>query len=74
MSDNKTLLFNQTKNGYLNLYTLLPLMAAACKAITSDKKDNRSIALNKTRTKAVYLSGRDEVSLIDLKTWRVRPW
>jgi len=68
MSDNKTLLFNQTKDGYLNLFTVAADGSSAIKQITTDLKDNRSITLNKTRTKAVYLSGRDEVRLVDLKT------
>jgi tricorn protease len=68
MSDNRTLLFNQTKGGYLNLYTVSADGSGTVKQITSDLKDNRSIAVNKSRSKAVYLSGRDEVKLLDLKT------
>ncbi len=69
MSDNKTLLFNQTNGGYLNLYTVAADGSSAVKQLTTDAKDNRSITLNKSKTKAVYLSGRDEVHLLDLKTW-----
>ena len=68
MSDNKTLLFNQTSGGYQNLYTIAADGSTGIKQITNDKKDNRSIVFNKSRTKAVYLSGRDEVRLLDLKT------
>ena len=68
MSDNKTLLFNQTKDGYLNLFTVRADGSNPIKQLTTDQKDNRSIAVNKTKTKAVYLSGRDEVRLLDLKT------
>jgi tricorn protease len=68
MSDNKTLLFNQTAGGYLNLYTVAADGSTGIKQVTRDLKDNRAIALNKTKTKAVYLSGRDEVHLLDLKT------
>lgn len=68
MSDNKTLLFNETKDGYLNLFTVGADGSSSIKQLTTDLKDNRSISVNKTRTKAVYLSGRDEVRLIDLKT------
>ncbi len=68
MSDNKTLLFNQTKDGYLNLYTITADKSSPIREITTDLKDNRSMALNKTRSKLVYLSGRDEVRLLDLKT------
>ena len=68
MSDNKTLLFNCTNGGYLNLYTITADGSSPVKQVTTDQKDNRSIAFNKTKTKAVYLSGRDEVRLLDLKT------
>ena len=36
------------------------------KMLTADKKNNRQMVLNKKRTKAVYVSGRDELKLIDL--------
>ena len=73
MADNKTLLFNQTTgSGYKNWFRI-----AADKTgdkavqLTDDKKDNREICLNKKRTKGVYLSGRNEVEVIDLKTYEV---
>ncbi len=69
MSDNKTLLFNQTVEGYLNIFTIAADGKSAAKQITKDKKDNRSIAFNKTKSKAVFLSGRDEVRLLDLKSF-----
>ncbi len=68
MADNKTILFNQTRDGFLNWYTIAANGASAPKELTKDKKNNRAIALNKKRTMAVYLSGRDEVKLMDLKT------
>ncbi len=68
LNDNKTLLFNQTLDGYTNLYTIRADSSASPKQLTSDKKNNRSIVLNKNRSKAVYLSGRDEVRLLDTKT------
>ncbi len=69
MSDNKTLLFNQTADGYFNLFTAAADNSAPLKQLTTDKRNNRAIVLNKAKTKAVYLSGRDEVRLLDLKTW-----
>lgn len=72
LSDNKTLLFNQTADGYLNLYTVAADGSAGIKQITTDKKDNRSVTFNKSKTKAVFLSGRDEVRLLDLKTWETK--
>lgn len=68
LSDNKTILFNQTKEGFLNWYTITVNGNSSPKQITNVKKNNRAVALNKKRTMAVYLSGRDEVRLIDLAT------
>jgi len=71
-SDNRTLLFNQTLDGYTNWYTIDASVQSAVKEISSDKRNNRSVVLNKKRDKAVYLSGRDEVRLLDLKTMTSR--
>jgi C-terminal processing protease CtpA/Prc/Tol biopolymer transport system component len=68
LSDNKTLLFNETQNGYLNWFTIAADGSGGLKQITSDKKDNRAISFNKKRTQAVYFCGRDEVRLLNLKT------
>ncbi len=68
LSDNKTILFNQTKDGFQNLYSMTVNNPAAAKSITTDKQNNRAIVFNKKRTMAVYLSGINEVRLLDLKT------
>lgn len=69
LPDNRTLLFNQTVNGYLNWFTVAADgNGSAAKQLTSDKRNNRLLNTNKTRTQAVYLSGRDEVRVMDLKT------
>jgi len=68
LTDNKTILFNQTLDGYTNWYTIRADSSSSLKQLTSDKKNNRNIVLNKKRTQAVYLCGRDEVKLMDLKT------
>lgn len=72
LSDNRSLLFNQTLNGYLNWYTVAADGKGTPKELTKDKRNNRSITLNKARTQGIYLSGRDEVRLIDLKTLESR--
>lgn len=68
MSDNKTLLFTQTLDGYTNCYTIRADSSELPKQLTADKKNNRGIVVNKKRTQAVFLCGRDEVRLMDLKT------
>jgi len=68
MKDNKTLLFSQTAGGYANWFTIAADGSAPLKKITSDKRKNQLLTFNKTKTKAVYLSGRDEVREMDLAT------
>ncbi len=69
LNDNKTILFNQTVGGFLNWFTIAADGNPGLKQLTSDKDNNRSISFNKSKTKAVYLSGRDEVRMLDLKSF-----
>ena len=66
LKDNKTLIFNQTLNGYLNWYSRSADGKGEVKQLTQDNRNNRDISFNKDNTKAAYLSGRDEVRLMDL--------
>lgn len=72
MSDNKTLLFTQTWKGYTNLYTLPADRSGELKQLTKDQKNNRFLVMNKGKNRAVYLSGRDEVRMLDLKTMEAK--
>lgn len=69
LADNQTLLFNETVNGYLNLFSVTADGNTAPKQLTNQSKDNRALVLNKSKSKMVYLSGRDEVVLMDTKTF-----
>ena len=69
LSDNKTIIFNQTFNGYQNWFTTTGDGKGLPKQLTKDKANNRDINFNKNRTQAVYLSGRDELKTLDLKTF-----
>lgn len=68
LSDGQTLLFNQTQNGYLN-WNIISTDDGQIRAITNDLRNNRSLSFNQDKTLAVYLSGIDEVRVLDLKTW-----
>lgn len=70
--DNKTLLFNQTVNGWLNLFKIRADKKEQEVQLTADKANNRNISLNSDRSSAVYLSGRDYLKLIDLNTFKVK--
>lgn len=68
LKDNKTILFNQTYDGYQNWYTITGDGKGTEKQLTRDARNNRNLAFNSDRSKAVYFSGRDQVMLMDLKT------
>jgi C-terminal processing protease CtpA/Prc/tricorn protease-like protein len=69
LSDNRSLLFVQTSEGFRNLFTVSADGKGTVKQLTTDKKNNRAVVVNKKKSKAVYLSGRDEVRLLDLKSY-----
>ncbi|HHH50215.1 MAG TPA: peptidase S41, partial [Saprospiraceae bacterium] len=69
LKDDKTLLFNQTVGGYQNWFTISADGMTAAKQLTNDTQNNRQLQFNSDKTKAVYLSGRNEVRLMDLETY-----
>ncbi len=68
LADSKTLLFNQTYNGYQNLFKINADNTGDFVQLTHDERNNRAIAFNSKRDQAVYLSGRDEVRVLNLKS------
>lgn len=68
LPDNRTLIYPRTVGGYTNLFTIAADSKGTEKQLTSDKQSDRLVFMNKNRTQAVYLSGRNEVRLIDTKT------
>ena len=69
-TDSADLIFNQVVDGWQNLYTIKADGSDKEKQITSDERNNRSIEMNTDRTKMVYLSGRDQLKILDLKTMK----
>jgi len=70
LKDNRTLLYSQTYNGYQNWFTIPADGKGQPKQLTEDLRNNRNITLDSDLSKAVYLSGRDEVRLLDLKSFK----
>jgi tricorn protease len=68
LPDSRSLIFNQTSGGYYNWYTVAADGSGKEKQLTNDKQNNRAISTNKNHTIGVYLSGREEIRTIDLKT------
>lgn len=68
LKDNKTLLYTQTVGGYQNWFTQAADGSGTEKQLTQDVHNNRNLAFNSDKTKAVYLAGRHEMRLLDLST------
>ncbi|HVS92323.1 MAG TPA: S41 family peptidase [Mucilaginibacter sp.] len=68
LPDNRSLIFSQTLGGYTNWYTISADGSGIEKEITSDKQTDRGLTVNKTHTQGIYMSGRNEIRMIDLKT------
>lgn len=68
LKDNKNLIFNQTYKGYQNWFKISADGKGKVEQLTSDLRNNRDITFNNDLSQAVYLSGRDEVRLLDLKS------
>ncbi len=67
-SDNKSLLYAQTNiKGYTNLFSMRADTISLEKQLTNENQNNRELSLNKSRTKAVFLSGRNDVKIIYLE-------
>lgn len=72
LADNKTILVNRTWNGYPNWFAMNADGSGEVRQVTHDHRSNRMLTLNPKRTHGVYLSGRDEVRLLDLNTLESR--
>lgn len=66
MADNETLIFNQTVQGYTNWFTAPANGSGTPRQLTRDDQNNRLLSFNSDRSKGVYLSGREEVRLLDM--------
>lgn len=70
LKDNRTLLFNQTANGYTNLYTISADGSGQEKRLTNEAENHININLGPKLEQAAYISGRDELRLMNLSTFK----
>ncbi len=68
LKDNQNLIFNQTYKGYQNWFKISANGKGKVEQLTNDLRNNRDLTFNNDLSQAVYLSGRDEVRLLDLKS------
>jgi tricorn protease len=71
-ADNMTLFYTRTRNGWANLYSIPADGSGAERQIEQADATSRLLVLNHDRSKGVYLSGRNEVKLLDLNAQLTR--
>ncbi|MEN8222193.1 MAG: S41 family peptidase [Acidobacteriota bacterium] len=67
LSNSRSLFYNQTKDGYLNLFRFENGKEVE---ITAGTVNDRNISLSSKRDKAVYLSGKRFIKVLDLKSFK----
>ena len=72
LKDNSSLLFSQSTKGYYNWFVTNVKSSSKPKQLTKNIQNNRQITFNKDLTKGVYLSGRNEIYTMDLKTYKTQ--
>jgi len=72
LNDNKTLLYTRTHNGWANLFTNNADGNGPEKQLENRAQTSRNLSLNADRTSAVYLSGRDELRLLNLSDFTTK--
>lgn len=70
LKDNKSLIYSRSYKGYYNWFLVDVTNASSKKQITKNTMNNRQITFNSDLTKGVYLSGRNEIHILDLKTFK----
>ncbi len=66
LKDHRTLLYNSTVEGYQNWFTLAADGSGQPVQRTRDSRNNRLLVISHDTTRAAYLSGRDELRIMDL--------
>ncbi|WP_084221620.1 S41 family peptidase [Winogradskyella sp. PG-2] len=70
LKDNKSLLYNQTANGYSNLYTISADGNGNENRLTNEAQNNVNLTLDNKQEHATYVSGRNELRIINLSDFK----
>ncbi|MGB4958512.1 MAG: S41 family peptidase [Saprospiraceae bacterium] len=70
--DDQKVMFSQTVGGYPNWFVIAGDGKSVAQQLTNDKQSNRHLSLNSKRTKAIYVSGRSELKIMDLPSFAVK--
>jgi tricorn protease len=64
--NNITLIFSQSVKGYYNWFSINADGTSSIKQLTKKTTNNRQLTFNSDRSKGVYLSGRNDIFLMDM--------
>lgn len=67
LKGDKSLIFNQTVGGYQNWFKIEADGKSQEQQLTNDQKNNRNLSFNSDKSQAVYLSGREELRLLEVE-------
>ena len=70
LKNNKTLLFSQSTKGYYNWFSINADSNTKEKQHSKAILNSHNLTLNNDRTKGVYVSGRNEIRIIDLENFK----
>lgn len=70
LKNNRDLLFSRSVKGYYNWFVTSATENSKTKQLTKNTQNNRQITFNASNTKGVYLRGRNEIHILDLKTFK----
>lgn len=71
-ADNLTLIYTRTVKGWANLFSMQADGKSTEKQLENIPQTSRSLNVDSKRNKIVYLSGRTDVNLLDVKTMKIR--
>lgn len=72
MKDNESLLYTRTVKGWANLFTLSASEGGAERQLTFAEKSSQNLLLSPDGDQALYVSGNNNIDLIDLKNFQVK--
>ncbi|MBT8316202.1 MAG: peptidase S41 [Lutibacter sp.] len=70
LKNNKTLIYSQSVLGYYNWFSINADGSSKEKQLTKNTMNNRQLTFNSDRTKGVYISGRNNICLMDMTSLR----
>ncbi|OGS71236.1 MAG: peptidase S41 [Flavobacteria bacterium RIFCSPLOWO2_12_FULL_35_11] len=70
LKNNKTLVYSQSDNGYYNWFSTNADGTSKENQLTNTASNNRQLTLNSDRSQGIYISGINEIRILDMSTFK----